>query len=152
MSSSSSHSSSSFSCINENEKKKNDMKYDDANYADIPSTTSSPSFSSSSSSSSSPSNIPIAIVGIGCRFPGGVSIPNHIGGSYWDYGDGVVDIPPDRYSINKYYDPNVNAPGKIYENPLHSSDPIITIFISSIMDHLECQDGKRRPWIRSSGY
>jgi len=56
----------------------------------------------------------IAIVGIGCRFPGGV----HDASSYWKFllnrGDGVVDIPPDRWNVEKYYDPDPEAPGRMY--------------------------------------
>ncbi|WP_227983299.1 type I polyketide synthase [Nocardia spumae] len=58
--------------------------------------------------------VDIAIVGIGCRFPGGITDPK----SYWDFligrGDGIVDIPPDRWSIDKYYDPDPDAPGRMY--------------------------------------
>jgi len=58
--------------------------------------------------------VDIAIVGIGCRFPGGIDDPR----SYWDFlmarGDGVVEIPPDRWSIDKYYDPDPDAPGRMY--------------------------------------
>ncbi|MFQ6328930.1 type I polyketide synthase [Nocardia sp. CWNU-33] len=58
--------------------------------------------------------VDIAIVGIGCRFPGGVFDPE----SYWNFllakGDGIVDIPVDRWSIEKYYDPDPDAPGRMY--------------------------------------
>ncbi len=53
---------------------------------------------------------PIAVVGIGCRFPGGVDSPE----SYWDLlsagRDALVDIPPDRWQVEKFYDPLL-APG-----------------------------------------
>ena len=56
---------------------------------------------------------PIAIVGMGCRFPGGVSSPEE----YWrflvDGGDGIRDVPPDRWDIDTYYDPDPDAPGMI---------------------------------------
>ena len=56
---------------------------------------------------------PIAIVGIGCRFPGG-SDPE----SFWDLlragRNAVREVPPDRWNIDEYYDPNPDAPGKIY--------------------------------------
>ncbi|MFJ1455974.1 SDR family NAD(P)-dependent oxidoreductase [Nocardia sp. N2S4-5] len=58
--------------------------------------------------------VDIAIVGIGCRFPGGISDPD----GYWkfllDKGDGIVDVPADRWSIEKYYDPDPDAPGRMY--------------------------------------
>ena len=57
---------------------------------------------------------PIAIVGIGCRFPGGVTD----GPSYWrllrDGADAVSEIPADRFDVNAYYDPEPEKPGKIY--------------------------------------
>jgi acyl transferase domain-containing protein/acyl carrier protein len=56
----------------------------------------------------------VAIVGIGCRFPGGIDSP----GSFWDFvigkGDGIVEIPPDRWSADKFYDPDPDAPGRMY--------------------------------------
>ncbi|MFI9507814.1 SDR family NAD(P)-dependent oxidoreductase [Nocardia sp. NPDC052566] len=56
----------------------------------------------------------VAIVGIGCRFPGGV----HDAPSFWEFlvnkGDGVTEIPPDRWNVEKYYDPDPDAPGRMY--------------------------------------
>ena len=56
----------------------------------------------------------IAIIGMGCRFPGGVNTPD----SYWDLLtngiDAIVDIPSDRWNIERYYDPNPEMPGKMY--------------------------------------
>ena len=57
---------------------------------------------------------PIAIIGIGCRFPGGIIDAE----SYWSFieqhGDGVIRVPTDRYSLERHYDPNPSAPGKVY--------------------------------------
>jgi acyl transferase domain-containing protein/acyl carrier protein/predicted O-methyltransferase YrrM len=56
---------------------------------------------------------PIAIVGIGCRFPGGVTSPE----SFWtrlsDGFDAIREVPADRWDIDSLYDPNVDAPGKM---------------------------------------
>jgi phthiocerol/phenolphthiocerol synthesis type-I polyketide synthase C len=55
---------------------------------------------------------PIAIVGIGCRFPGAEN-PE----SFWrllhDRIDAITEVPADRWNINDYYDPNAGAPGKM---------------------------------------
>ncbi|WP_433201247.1 type I polyketide synthase [Nocardia sp. CA-107356] len=55
-----------------------------------------------------------AIVGIGCRFPGGIDSP----GTFWDFlvrkGDGIVEVPADRWSLDKFYDPDPEAPGRMY--------------------------------------
>jgi myxalamid-type polyketide synthase MxaB len=56
---------------------------------------------------------PIAIVGIGCRFPGGTDDPQ----AFWELlrqgRDGLQEVPGDRWPIDHYYDPNPEAPGKM---------------------------------------
>jgi acyl transferase domain-containing protein/acyl carrier protein len=55
----------------------------------------------------------IAIVGIGCRFPGGVDSPE----SYWQLlsegKDAVVEIPPQRWDSQRYFHPEPNQSGFI---------------------------------------
>ncbi|XP_046556233.1 putative uncharacterized protein encoded by LINC00614 [Haliotis rubra] len=55
----------------------------------------------------------IAIVGIGCRFPGATCLEE-----YWDMlakGENhVVDIPPERWNKDAFYDSDINAVGKSY--------------------------------------
>jgi acyl transferase domain-containing protein len=57
---------------------------------------------------------PIAIVGIGCRFPGGSDTPE----AFWQFlkngTDGTREIPADRWDVDAYYDPNPDTPGKMY--------------------------------------
>jgi len=57
---------------------------------------------------------PIAVVGMGCRLPGGANDPK----AFWELlklgYDGISEIPKDRWDINKYYDPNPDAIGKMY--------------------------------------
>ena len=56
---------------------------------------------------------PIAIVGIGCRFPGGVVDPV----SFWrlleDGTDAVTEVPSDRWDLDAWYDPDPEAVGKM---------------------------------------
>ncbi len=56
---------------------------------------------------------PIAIVGMACRFPGAEDLP-----SFWrllEKGeDAVVPAPGDRWNADAYYDPDPDAPGKMY--------------------------------------
>lgn len=56
----------------------------------------------------------IAIVGIGCRFPGGVEDPVSFWKFLMDKGDGVTEIPADRWRIDRFYDPDPEAPGRMY--------------------------------------
>jgi acyl transferase domain-containing protein/NADPH:quinone reductase-like Zn-dependent oxidoreductase/SAM-dependent methyltransferase/acyl carrier protein len=56
----------------------------------------------------------IAVIGIGCRFPGGVASP----ASFWQLlsngVDAITEVPLDRWDLSQYYDPTPAAPGKIY--------------------------------------
>ncbi|WP_204810199.1 type I polyketide synthase [Mycobacterium riyadhense] len=60
-----------------------------------------------------PSDEPIAIVAVACRFPGSPD-PD----AYWEVLSGGVDaireIPDDRFDVDDYYDPDPETPGKIY--------------------------------------
>ena len=55
---------------------------------------------------------PIAIVGLGCRFPGGANDA----ASYWDIlregKDVVGEVPADRWDVEAYYDPDPSRLGK----------------------------------------
>ncbi len=68
---------------------------------------------SAQTSNSQPHKEPIAIVGIGCRYPGGVKDPD----SFWQFlaagGDAIQEIPPDRIDLESYFDPNPATPGKM---------------------------------------
>lgn len=56
---------------------------------------------------------PIAIVSMGCRFPGGANTPE----AYWEMllngVDAISEIPPERWDVDAYYDSNPDTPGKI---------------------------------------
>lgn len=60
-----------------------------------------------------PTDEPIAIVAVSCRFPGA---PNPE--AFWDVLSGGVDaireVPEDRFDIDEFYDPDPEAAGKIY--------------------------------------
>jgi acyl transferase domain-containing protein/NADPH:quinone reductase-like Zn-dependent oxidoreductase/ubiquinone/menaquinone biosynthesis C-methylase UbiE/acyl carrier protein len=53
---------------------------------------------------------PVAVIGIGCRFPGDANGPQ----TYWsilrDGVDALVEVPADRWDLRTYYDPE---PGKV---------------------------------------
>jgi acyl transferase domain-containing protein/acyl carrier protein len=57
---------------------------------------------------------PIAIIGMGCRFPGGADNPEAFWNLCKDGVDAIAPIPADRWNIKKYYDPNPDTPGKTY--------------------------------------
>ncbi|MGE3272807.1 MAG: type I polyketide synthase, partial [Chloroflexota bacterium] len=56
---------------------------------------------------------PIAIIGIGCRFPGGVDSPD----SFWkvlvEGREVVTEVPSDRFDVESIYDPRPATPGRV---------------------------------------
>ncbi|MCK5807586.1 SDR family NAD(P)-dependent oxidoreductase [bacterium] len=57
---------------------------------------------------------PIAIIGIGCRFPGGAADPEQLWQNLLNGVDGIRDIPEDRWDIRKFFDEDKDAPGKMF--------------------------------------
>jgi thioester reductase-like protein len=55
----------------------------------------------------------VAIVGIGCRFPGGADDPERFWQLLHDGVDAVRPVPADRWDADAYYDPRPDAPGKM---------------------------------------
>ncbi|MCC6191418.1 MAG: acyltransferase domain-containing protein, partial [Anaerolineales bacterium] len=56
---------------------------------------------------------PIAIIGMGCRYPNGANSPE----AFWELlhtgRDGITEVPPDRWNAGAFYDPQPDRPGKI---------------------------------------
>jgi acyl transferase domain-containing protein/acyl carrier protein len=69
--------------------------------------------SDSSRPSSSLARDPIAVTGMSCRFPQAPSLD-----AFWrllERGeDAISEVPADRFDVNDFYDPDPDAPGKMY--------------------------------------
>ncbi len=67
---------------------------------------------------------PIAIVGMGCRYPGGVRTPD----DFWELlssgRDILREIPNERWDVDAHYDPEMPVPGKMYVRHGHYLDDI----------------------------
>ncbi|MDX2088318.1 MAG: SDR family NAD(P)-dependent oxidoreductase [Kofleriaceae bacterium] len=87
----------------------------------------------------------IAIVGIGCRFPGGVSNPRQLFDFLAGAGDAIREVPADRYSLDLHYDPE-DGPDKVYvrhagflEQDIFTFDPTPFGISPRDADHMDPQ-------------
>ncbi|MFI1161997.1 beta-ketoacyl synthase N-terminal-like domain-containing protein, partial [Streptomyces sioyaensis] len=79
-------------------------------FGSTPATTAAPVVATSA-----PADDPIAIVGMSCRFPGGVNTPEELWQLLTDGRDGISPFPEDRgWHVDDIYDPEPGKPGKTY--------------------------------------
>lgn len=57
--------------------------------------------------------MPIALIGIGCRFPGGVTSVDAFWKLLVDGVDAITEIPPDRIDLEQFYDERPATPGRM---------------------------------------
>lgn len=58
---------------------------------------------------------PVAVVGMGLRFPGGASNPEEFWKLLAEGTDCIVDIPKDRWDWRRFYDNDTDRPGKTHQ-------------------------------------
>jgi acyl transferase domain-containing protein/NAD(P)-dependent dehydrogenase (short-subunit alcohol dehydrogenase family)/acyl carrier protein/SAM-dependent methyltransferase len=56
---------------------------------------------------------PIAVIGMGCRFPGGIRSPDDFWRLLTSATDAITEVPPTRWDIDAWYDPDPDLPGKM---------------------------------------
>lgn len=57
---------------------------------------------------------PIALLGAGCRLPGGVRSPEQFWELLRDGTDAMREVPAERWDVDEFYDPEPGTPGKMY--------------------------------------
>ncbi|MHA7630687.1 type I polyketide synthase [Corallococcus sp. M7] len=57
---------------------------------------------------------PIAIIGLGCRIPGGGETPETLWKMLCGKVDAVSEVPADRWDLSRYYDADVATPGRMH--------------------------------------
>ncbi|MEM9479834.1 MAG: beta-ketoacyl synthase N-terminal-like domain-containing protein [Verrucomicrobiota bacterium] len=63
---------------------------------------------------SQPKNPPLAIIGIGCRFPGGAEDPEAFWNLLINGKSGIVQTPEDRWNVERYYHEDSSIPVKMH--------------------------------------
>jgi polyketide synthase 5 len=54
----------------------------------------------------------VAVIGMACRLPGGINSPDQLWEAFLRGDDLVTEIPPDRWDVEEYYDPEPGVPGR----------------------------------------
>jgi acyl transferase domain-containing protein len=60
-----------------------------------------------------PAREPIAVVGMACRFPGGISSPHELWDALLEGADLVSEVPGDRFNIKNFYDADPRKTGAV---------------------------------------
>ena len=97
---------------------------------------------------------PIALIGIGCRFPGDSHDPE----SFWKLlvsgSDAIVDVPPERWNLKRFYDEDHNKPGKMYIKQggflQQRVDKFDALFFGITPREAECIDPQQRLLLETS--
>jgi acyl transferase domain-containing protein len=55
---------------------------------------------------------PVAVIGMGCRLPGGIDSPEALWGAVLRGDDLVTEVPPDRWEVEDHYDAEPGVPGR----------------------------------------
>ena len=55
---------------------------------------------------------PVAVIGMACRLPGGIDSPERLWEALLRGDDLVTEVPPDRWDVDDYYDPEPGVPGR----------------------------------------
>src|SRR5438876_9900314 len=57
---------------------------------------------------------PIAVIGLGCRFPGGANDPDRFWALLREGRDAIQEVPRTRWDVDDYFDADPEAPAKTY--------------------------------------
>ncbi len=55
---------------------------------------------------------PVAVIGMGCRLPGGIDSPEQLWEALLRGDDLITEVPADRWDVDEFYDPEPGVPGR----------------------------------------
>ncbi|KAK6447202.1 hypothetical protein FP744_10003452 [Trichoderma asperellum] len=72
--------------------------------------------------------VPVAIIGMGCRYPGGANSPEALWNVVAEGRSGWTEVPSDRFNHQAFYHPDPEIPGTINQKGGHFIDQDIATF------------------------
>ena len=93
---------------------------------------------------------PIAVIGMGCRFPGGADSPDAFWALLRDGRDAVGEIPRTRWDVDAFYDADPAVPGKLAVNAggfLRGVDEFDAAFFGIMRREAERMDPQHRVFL-----
>lgn len=79
---------------------------------DIPRACSTESGAVPAQAHGAPRFTPVAVIGMACRLPGGITSPQQLWEALLRGDDLVTEVPPDRWDADDFYDPEPGVPGR----------------------------------------
>ncbi len=98
-------------------------------------------------------NEPIAIIGIGCRFPGGARGPEAFWKLLTDGVDAVSEVPADRWNAETFFDPRAGQKGKSisrWAGTVGAIDRFDAGFFGVSPREAECMDPQQRMLLQAA--
>lgn len=92
---------------------------------------------------------PIAIIGLGCRLPGGVESPEELWKLLCDGVDAIEEVPASRWNLDTIYDPDRGRKGRSYTRHagfIQHFDEFDAAFFGISPREAECMDPQQR-WL-----
>lgn len=93
---------------------------------------------------------PIAIIGMGCRFPGGINSPEQFWQLLYHGVDAITEVPANRWDLDAYYDTDPKTTGQrhtLYGAFLENVDQFDAAFFHIAPREAEMLDPQQRLWL-----
>ncbi len=97
--------------------------------------------------------MPIAVVGMACRLPGGITNPEDLWEACCQRRSGWSEMPKNRFNHESFYHPNIDRPGSVSKEPAPVVIQVVadTSFSTILKGRISCKTISLFSMLRSSG-